>query len=76
MVRQLTSGRFEREMLTFAAYPVFQDKKAPRPRTYPENLCLEGLDETLTVVLSRCPPVRGTYRRLDRSERTEIDENL
>lgn len=52
------------EMLTFTAYPVFQNKKAPRPcayRSYPRSQLWEN--ELLTLFSSRCPPVRGTLRQ-------------
>lgn len=59
-------------MLTLAAYPVFQDKKAPRPCTpFPTPL---PLIEMLTLCSFRCPPVRGTSRRTDRFHRIHIDE--
>lgn len=54
-------------MLTVAAYPVFQDKKAPRPCM--RSRSFSSVDaEMLTLCSSRCPPVRGMSRRTDRSQ--------
>jgi hypothetical protein len=59
-------------MLTLAAYPVFQDKKAPRPCTLPPTSL--PLTKMLTLCSLRCPPVRGMSRRTDRFHRIHIDE--
>jgi hypothetical protein len=61
------------EMLTLAAYPLLQDKKAPRPCMRPGPI-RSFLVELLTLVLPRFPPVRGTSRRTDRSHRSDINE--
>lgn len=61
------------EMLTFAAYPVFQDEKAPRPCTsLPCSRCASVRNADFCFL--RCPPVRGTFRRADRLLRIRIDE--